>query len=60
MWVKSVNMEKSPRVRKWYASLAMEEVRLLDDSPRLCGTVLQFVLERYDMPKRVDECRSQM
>jgi len=35
----------------------MEEVRLLDDRSRLCGTILQFVLERYDVPKRFDECQ---
>lgn len=32
--------------------LAAEEVRLLDDRPRLCGTILQSVLERYDVSGR--------
>ena len=58
MWMKNASMEKSAGVRKWYTSLAVQKVCLLDDSPRLCGTVLQFVLERYGMPKRFDECRS--
>jgi len=31
--------------------LVVEEVRFLDDRPCLCGTVLQFVLERYDVPE---------
>ena len=53
MWVKSVNMKKSARVRKLYTRLAVEEVRLLDDSSRVCGTVLQLVLERYDVPRRL-------
>ena len=45
-------------MRKLYTSLAVEEVRLLDDNPRLFGTVLQFVLERYDVPERYDRCQS--
>jgi len=31
--------------------LVVEEVRFLDDRSCLCGTVLQFVLERYDVPE---------
>jgi len=54
MWVKSASMEKSARVRKFYTGLVVEEeVRLLDDCPRVRGTVLQLVLERYDVPRRL-------
>ena len=43
---------------EYYTNLAVkEEVRLLDDRPCLWRTVLQFVLEWYDVPKRVDECK---
>lgn len=36
-----------------------EEVRLFDDRPRLFGTVLQFVLEGYNVPKeKADKWRS--
>ena len=52
MWMKSASMEKSG-VRKWYTGLVVEEVRLLDNGPRVRGTILQLVLERHDVPRRL-------